>query len=303
MISIIIVNWNTCELLRNCLNSVVDKNKDCIHEIIVVDNASSDSSVVMIQNEYPQVRLIKNKKNYGFAKANNIGINSCSGNIILLLNSDTEIIDKDTFRKVVDFLNKDNQIGILGLGLIFPDGTDQSGGGKFLSIWQLIKYQILFFDSPIFHKIKSKLPKKQKDEFYEIDYVSGACLFVKREVIEDIGLLNENFFMYGEDMEFCFRAKQKGWGVGILPTIRVVHLKSQSTKKNLEAVLTNNIKNNCFLVRKFHGKNEALIAHTIYTFGLLFRFFIAFFRENESPTLYFKIISNNFKLQYKLLVS
>jgi len=303
ILSIIIVNWNGCKILRNCLNSIIKLNKAENYEIIVVDNASSDESVEMLEREFPQVKLIVNEMNYGFAKANNIGINSCFGDIILLLNSDTEIIERGAFQKVVYFLNNNNEIGILGLRLVFSDGSEQSPGGKFLSVWQLVKYQILFLDSPIFYKMRNKLSKKKNDEFYEIDYVSGACLFVKRKVFEEIGLLNEEFFMYGEDMEFCVRAKQKGWGIGILPSVRVVHLKSQSTKKNFEAALTNAIKNNCFLVRKFYGKNKALIAHTIYTFGLLLRLFLAFFRKNESPKSYFKIISNNFKLQYQLLIN
>jgi len=301
LISIIIVNWNSSDLLRNCLNSIKQSDTSVHYEIIVIDNASSDNSVNMVKKEFRDVILVENEENFGFAKAVNAGIKKSEGDLIFLLNSDCELKESNTLEKVERFFARNAMVGILGLQLVFPDGIPQSSGGKFVSVGQLVKHQILFLDSPVFHRLNDWLRKKKNAAFYEVDFVSGACLFVKRDVINDIGLFNDNFFMYGEDMEFCYRAKQKGWRVAILPTVKVVHLKSQSTKKILEKALLNSIKNNCFLVKEFRGKYNALIAHAIYSICLFIRLFLAFFRKHESPECYGKVLLGNLKLQFQLL--
>ena len=296
LFSIIIVNWNGCELLRNCLNSISKSNPDGNYEIIVVDNASNDNSVAMVKKDFPDVILIENLENLGFARATNIGIKASRGNIILLLNSDAELKTENTFEKVEHFFSKHSEVGILGTNLIFPDGVPQAPGGKFMSNWELFKQQILFLDSPLFHRVKNKLRASTDNQFYDIDYVSGACLFVRKKVIDEIGMLEESFFMYGEDMELCYRAQKNGWRRVILLQIEVIHLKSQSIKKNLEEIFAHGIKNNCYLIQKFHGKTHALLAHLIYAVGLLIRFFLAFVRKDNKPVSYLKLISKNFKL-------
>ncbi|MHA1742860.1 glycosyltransferase family 2 protein [candidate division KSB1 bacterium] len=297
LISIIIVNWNSSGLLRNCLNSIIETNLDRNYEIIVVDNASTDDSVKMVKSEFPDVVLIENKENLGFAKANNIGIKASNGDIILLLNSDAELKTPNTLKKVNQFLAKHSEIGILGLNLIFPNGVPQSPGGKFISTWQLFKQQILLLNSPLAYQVKSKLQPAKNTQFYEIDYVTGACFFVRKEVIRDVGLLNESFFMYGEDMEFCYRAKQKGWRSAILPSIEVVHSKGQSTKKNIEQILSHSINNNCLLIKRFYGNTSAFLAYLIYILGTFIRFVLAFLRKNEKPMVYLKLMRNTIKLR------
>ena len=301
--SIIIVNWNSRNLLENCLNSVRKTNPSGIYEIIVVDNASTDDSVGMIQNDFPEVVLIENKENLGFAKGCNIGVKASKGKIILFLNSDAEVRELNTLAKVENFLGDHEDVGILGLRLVFPDGVPQASGGEFISVKQLFKHQVLFGDSPVFHKFKDKFASTNNSEFYDIDFVSGACLFTRKEVIDEIGGFDENFFMYGEDVDYCFRAKKKGWRIVVLPSIEVTHLKSQSTKKNLENILYHSIRNNCLLVRKFYGKNRAFTAHLIYSVGLILRFLLAFVRKQERPMSYLKLFSENIKMQFKLLTS
>ena len=301
LISIIIVNWNSSELLRNCLNSIKQSDSSVHYEIIVIDNDSSDNSVSMVKKEFRDVILVENEENVGFAKAVNAGIKKSHGNLIFLLNSDCELKESNTLEKVKLFFAQESMVGILGLQMVFPDGIPQASGGQFVSVGQLVKQQILFLDSPVFHRIKNRFRKNESAAFYEVDYVSGACLFVKRDVINDIGLFNDDFFMYGEDMEFCHRAKQRGWRVAILATVKVVHLKSQSTKKNLEKALLNSIKNNCFLVEEFGGRFKAFLAHAIYSIGLVIRLFLAFFRKYESPECYGKVLLGNLKLQFQLL--
>ncbi len=296
LFSIIIVNWNTADLLRNCLNSIPRTNPDGKYEIIVVDNASIDNSVAMVRQNFPDVILIQNQENLGFARATNVGIKASRGDVILLLNSDAELKSDNIFEKVERFLMEHHNVGILGVNLIFPDGVPQASGGRFISNWELFKQQILFLDSPLFHLIKSKLAAPAKQQIYEIDYVTGACFFVQKKVIDEIGMLDENFYIYGEDMEFCYRAKQRGWKSVVLPALQAIHLKSQSTKKNLDQILIHSIKNNCFLIEKFYGKQSTFVAHVIYSIGLLLRFFLAFFRRDQKPSIYLKLIIKNFKL-------
>ncbi len=296
LFSIIIVNWNTAELLRNCLQSIPSTNPAGRYEIIVIDNASSDDSVAMIKREFPEIQLIENRENLGFARATNLGIRASHGEIILLLNSDAELKSDHIFDQVERFLNDHADVGIVGVSLIFPDGAPQASGGKFVSNWELFKQQVLFTDSPLFHRIKGQITAATSDRFYPIDYVTGACLFVRRQVLDAIGLLNEHFYMYGEDMELCYRAKQHGWRSVVLPSLQAIHWKSQSTKQNLDQILIHSIKNNCFLIEKFYGRYRAIIAHLIYAMGLGLRFLIAFIRKDQKPSVYLKLVVKNFQL-------
>ncbi|MBN2090303.1 glycosyltransferase family 2 protein [candidate division KSB1 bacterium] len=298
LFSIIIVNWNTADLMRDCLNSIPRTKPDGKYEIIVVDNASNDDSVAVIKQNFPDSILITNTENLGFARATNIGIKASRGEIILLLNSDAELKSKQIFEQVERFLMNHADVGIVGVSLIFPDGMPQASGGKFVSNWELFKQQILFLDSPLFHRIKRKLGTATNSQFYSLDYVTGACLFVRRRVLDEIGLLDENFYIYGEDMEFCYRARQHGWRSVILPSLQAIHLKSQSTKKNLEQILIHSIKNNCFLIEQFYGKKSAIVAHLIYSIGLCWRFFLAFVRRDQKPSVYLKLIVKNFQLMF-----
>jgi GT2 family glycosyltransferase len=295
LFSIIIVNWNSRELLRNCLKSIRSANLNGKYEIIVVDNASADASADMVRKEFPTVLLIKNSENLGFAKATNLGIRSSQGDVILLLNSDAELKTPGIFERIEQFLFAHQDVGILGVNLIFPDGVPQAPGGKFISNWQLFKSQVLFMSSPLFFRWKHKIFPRKNPEFYGIDYVCGACMFVRKKVIADIGLLNENFYIYGEDMEFCYRAKQQGWRCAILNTVEAIHLKGQSTKKNIENILIHSMKNNCQLIKTIHGKSNSWLAYLIYEAGLFLRFWLAFARKDQNPFAYLKLMSRILK--------
>lgn len=290
LFSIIIVNWNSRDLLRNCLQSIPSANPNGKYEIIVVDNASSDDSAAMVRREFPSVRLIENSENLGFAKATNVGIKASQGDVILLLNSDAELKTTSTFERIEQFFFSHKDVGILGVNLIFPDGVPQVPGGKFISNWQLFKSQVLFMSSPLFFRWKHKIFQRKNPEFYGIDYVCGACMFVRKKVIADIGLLNENFYIYGEDMEFCYRAKHQGWRSAILNTVEAIHLKGQSTKKNIENILIHSMKNNCQLIKTIHGKSNSWLAYLIYEAGLFLRFWLAFARKDQRPVSYLKLM-------------
>jgi len=216
-ISIIIVNWNGKKFIRQCLSSVFSSNypKSKL-EVIVVDNASTDGSDKIILNEFPGIILIKNAKNLGYCEANNIGIRSSTGDIIFLLNNDT-FIDPDCLIEIVKTMNS-SQIGIVGCKLVYMNTSIiQSCGCReiFPGYWEDIAGGL------------SSAEFTYKDPF-EVDYVYGAALAVRREVLKKIGLLDPVYWAYVEDVDLCYRARKSGFKVVTAPKAVVYHYGSAS---------------------------------------------------------------------------
>lgn len=301
-LSIIIVNWNTRELTLNCIQSIyqIDHASDKF-EIILIDNASGDGSVDAIRGRFKDVQILENKENVGFARACNQGIKKASGDILLLVNSDILLKTDNTFKKISDLFNKNTEIGIIGAKLLFPDGTLQAAGRKFVSVWELMKMQLFFSTAPVFKKIKQRFFPVKYRLFHLADYVDGAFLAIRHQVIEEIGLLNENFYMYGEDMEWCARARQAGWKVAVHNEIEVIHFHAQSSKKDYIRMLFHNTKNNCQIIRRYHGKFQAKLAFYIYLKGMFLRIFIAFFRNRQQVSEYWHGLLNCWKNRREIL--
>jgi len=232
-LSIIIVNYNTKELLHNTIQSVIDTVKLPKYQIIIVDNASSDGSIEMVKKQYHQVNLIENKDNLGFPKANNIGIKQALGRYILLLNSDTKVLD-DCIQKCLDYMDINNEVGALGCKLILASGKlDHACKRGFptpeASLYYILKLHKLFPVSKRFGQYTlNYLPI---DEINEVDALTGAFMMVRKEVINKVGLLDETFFMYGEDLDWCFRIKNAGYKVIYYPEAVTVHYKGGSSKR------------------------------------------------------------------------
>jgi len=219
-ISIVIVNWNGKEYIRQCLRSIIASNypKDKL-EIIVVDNASNDGSDQIIAREFPEVTLIRNEQNLGFCEANNIGIRHSKGDIIVLLNNDT-FVHNEWLNEIVKIIN-DPHVGIIGCKLLHPDGKIiQSCGCKelFPGYWIHIAAGLT-------------INEFRMEEEFEVDYVCGAAMAVKRELFDKIGLLDSKFFSYVEDVDICYRARSAGYKVIIAPKAIVYHYGSASWKK------------------------------------------------------------------------
>jgi GT2 family glycosyltransferase len=233
MFSVVIVNWNTSALLENCLASIASQTSPTVeYEVIVVDNASSDDSRAMVRSKFPFVHLIENTSNVGYAIANNQGIQNSQGDYIVLLNSDTVLLN-DVLSHLKQGFEQNPQFGILGVKLITSDGKRQRYvRGYKLSL--LSAFNHYFFVSTLLPRnsyFKGLVDNHDYDALTEMDWVSGACLAVRRTVLEKIGMLNESLFMYSEDAEFCYRAQEAGYRVGYLPTALVKHYVSQSMKK------------------------------------------------------------------------
>lgn len=225
-ISFVIVSLNTGEYLRNCLESLITSLDQSLQfEIIVVDNGSSDSTIEMLNKNFPQINLIKNETNLGYTKAMNMGLEISQGNYLVQLNPDV-IIYPETFQKILSYLNQNTDVGICTPKVINSDGTLQKQCHRsFARPWDVITYFLgldrLFPNSRLFGRyLLTYLPE---DAISDVDAVSGSCMIIRKEVIRDIGILDERFFAYQEDTDFCFRAKKKHWRVIYFPGAVVKH--------------------------------------------------------------------------------
>jgi N-acetylglucosaminyl-diphospho-decaprenol L-rhamnosyltransferase len=270
-ISIIIVSWNTVALLKECLSSVLKSLQNIEKgELIVVDNNSSDNSVFLLEQEFPQARLIKNDSNLGFSKANNQGIVACKGRYLLLLNSDT-IVNDNLLPNLIEFMDEHPDAGACGVRLIRPDGTTQPFGfGNDPTLGYLIERVLTSY---ILHK---PLHNWSPDKVIESDWVSGACLMLRSEVIHHTGPLDENIFMYFEDNDLCLRIRKAGWKVYYNPHISVMHLGGQSLIKNTEARTYYN-KSLLYFYKKHYGIVQHLILKILF---VLYKFIVRYSREN-----------------------
>ena len=224
-LSICIVTYQARDYLRACLDSIAQHPPRDPHEIIVVDNHSQDGTVRMLAEEYPQVRLIQNRENDGYTAPMNLALQAGQGDYLVQLNPDT-LVHAGAFDAVIDFLEAHPQVGICGPKVLNTDGSLQKSCRRGESRpWAVITYFLglsrAFPDSKLFGGYH--LNYLDEDLISEIDGVSGSCMFIRRKVIDQIGYLDEQFFAYQEDADFCFRTRQAGWQVFYLPEARITH--------------------------------------------------------------------------------
>jgi len=238
-LSIVIVNWNVRDLLRRCLGSVTGRSMGgCPSrlslQVIVVDNASTDGSVEMLRSEFPQIELICNDRNLGFTRGNNQGVSVSDSRYVLLLNPDTEVLD-DALGEMVEYMDEHPGVGALGPQLIWPDGRVQSSRRRFpgfdTAFLESTFLQQSFPQSSILRRYY--VLDRPGDETQEVDWLVGACLLMRRKTLDEVGLLDERFFMYSEEMDWCYRAKEQGWKVVYLPAARVIHHEGKSSEQVL----------------------------------------------------------------------
>ena len=229
-VSIVIVNWNTVNLLRDCIESIIEQTPEGTYEVIVVDNGSTDGSVEMIKRCFPEVVLIENTANVGFVKGNNQGFARCRGRYVLLLNSDTVILD-GAIQKTVQYAETNSQIGVVGCRLQYEDGSFQNSCFRFPGIPGSILNAI---------GLSQTFPSLNWDRYgnadhswetpVPVDCVMGSFLMVERELLEKIGYLDEAFFMYAEETDLCYRVRQQGKKVMYYPGASIIHYYGGSQK-------------------------------------------------------------------------
>jgi len=283
-LSIIIVSWNVRDLLQQCLLSIYSSNSDELAgqsrssifssevvppsiETIVVDNASTDGSAEMVRRAYPQVTLIANADNPGFTGGNNQGIAISRGRYVLLLNPDTKVLD-DALARMVAYMDTHPDVGALGPMLINPDGSIQSSRRRFpIPATAFLESTTLQTWFPRHRLLQNYyILDKPDDAIAQVDWVTGACLLARREALDQVGLLDERYFMYSEELDWCRRAKAGGWKVVYYPAARVVHYGGQSSEqvKDFQIIQFNRSKIRYF--RQYHG---TLVAALLRAFLLL----------------------------------
>ena len=233
-LSIIIVNYNVREFLHHALVSLQKAMKGIRGEIIVVDNASDDGSVEMVRRRFPRVHLIASKSNLGFARANNLGLRQSRGKFLLLINPDT-LVQEDTLQVMLSFFEQNPDVGLAGCKVMNPDGTFQlacrrSFPAPWAAFTKMTGLSTLFPGSRLFGRYN--LTYLSPDETYELDAVSGSFMMVRREAYEQVGGLDEDFFMYGEDLDWCYRIQRAGWKNYYVHSTQIIHYKGESTKRS-----------------------------------------------------------------------
>lgn len=237
-VSIIIVNWNTKELLRDCLSSVYEHAGDVDYEIIAIDNASTDGSASMVKNDFPNVILIENTENRGFATANNQGMAVAKGRYVLLLNSDTIVLD-NAVAETVRFADDNPQAAVTGCRVLNPDRTLQRTCFMFPSVLNMLLSSTYLYK--LFPKNKffgrEQMTWWDRNDVRPVDVVTGCFMLVRRDAIEQVGMMDEQFFMYCEETDWCYRFRKKGWNVLFAPTGQIIHLGGQSTAQRPVAMI------------------------------------------------------------------
>jgi GT2 family glycosyltransferase len=259
-LSIVIVNYNVKNLLKKCLESIFKYEKDVEFEVIIVDNNSKDHSKEMLKRDFPQAKLIENRRNVGFSRACNQGIRESHGRYILLLNPDTELTPGG-FKKMIELMDSRPEVGICGPKMMDQEGNLQFSCRSFPSYLTAVSssqsiLNRIFPDN--FLSQKYLLKEQDHSQIREVDWVSGSCLLAKREMLEKVGLLDERFYMYVEDVDLCYRAKKSGFSVFYFPLVVVIHHIGKSTQKKKFNMLLEHHRSMYYFYRKHDNPNVFL---------------------------------------------
>jgi N-acetylglucosaminyl-diphospho-decaprenol L-rhamnosyltransferase len=262
-LSIIIVNWNTSAVLAECLRSIAVFHKHENIEIFVIDNASTDDSVAMLAHDFPSVSVIQSTENIGFASANNLGIHASTGEFVLLLNPDTLFID-ESLNRMITFLQDHPSVGIVAPHTLNADRSTQSSKRRFPTLTSAV------FESTW---LQPYAPQSLMNNYFandiaehataEIDWAQGSCLLVRRTVFSCIGGLDEGFFMYSEEMDFCYRAKRAGFQVIYMGVAHIVHLGGKSSEQAPAATMIRFHESKIRFFRIYHGYATASVLYGV----------------------------------------
>jgi hypothetical protein len=318
-LSIIIVNWNTGKLLSQCLNSIFNSETKHSYEVFVVDNASTDKSIQLDSKNYPKVNFIVNSHNIGFAAANNQAIKKAKGEFILLLNPDT-IVQKDNIEKTLSYLMNDKNngdVGILGCSLYHPSGELQRSIQTFPTIIKgflvaaglnIISHRSAL-GKAIAKRIFKYFPKnlgtinwQRYKKNCNVDSVLGAYFLIRKSVVYNIGMLDENFFMFGEEMEFALRAKKVGWNTRFYANAAIIHYGNRSIKKISNEMYLELARSLIYFCQKHRSKIYLAIYKLAWLTGFIINIYIRprlIFSSVELP-IYSK--SNFCRMFFKILL-
>jgi N-acetylglucosaminyl-diphospho-decaprenol L-rhamnosyltransferase len=267
-VSVIIVSWNTRGLLAGCLESLngeIGRLDGLGVEAFVVDNASSDGSAAMVREDFPWVRLIESPENRGFAGGSNLALVKATGRYLLLLNPDT-VLEGDTIARLRAALGSCPKLAAVGAQLVNRDGTDQDSDGTFPSMWTEI---------PLVNRLAHYRPRPAPSLadpdtaagklpiLMSVDWASGAALMIRAEALAHVGLLDEGFWLYTEEADWCFRARRAGWEIALAPDVRVRHFRRAASRQNFVESLLHFHRSRLLFVRKHRGRGQATVAYAV----------------------------------------
>ena len=265
-LSIVIVSYNTKDMLRDCLNRLSAAADGLVSETFVVDNASLDDSAGMVASEFPDVHLIANQDNAGFTRANNQALRLSIGRHVVILNPDTEA-EPGSLAVLVHFLDDHPDVGAVGPKLLNSDGSLQPNGCRFPRPWRefLAVTGLRNLNRAAFER--ASWGREEFDQISEVDQVSGACLMVRGSVMQQVGMLDEDFYMFYEEVEWCWRIKQSGWKVFYVPQARVIHHWMGSVKQNSRAMTARLYQSSLVYYRKTGGIGSQLAIRAVMVMG------------------------------------
>lgn len=250
-LTVIVVSWNARDFLVPCLQSILDATHHCPTEIIVVDNASTDGSAEAVRARYPQVRLIVNSDNLGFARASNIGIRTSQGTFLCLVNSDV-IVEKHCIESLMDYMRHHPMVALLGPRIFNSDGSVQQSFGNFPTLWSSFS-RALALDKLVAKVALRRRGPQTPPHAREVDVLSGCFWVVRRQSLEQVGLLDETFFIYAEDKDWCKRFSRAKWLVVYYPFAEALHYGGASSARQPVRFYVELYRANLQYWRKHHG--------------------------------------------------
>lgn len=262
-LSVVIVNWNVKDLLRSCLQSLLTAQQTTPHliiEIIVVDSASTDGSPEMVRDHFPQVHLIASEQNLGYARGNNTGAAAAQGRYLLLLNPDT-IVPPEALAQMLDYMERQPTVGALGPQLLWPDGSVQSSRRRFPDPGSLF-WESTLLEQWFPHNHHSRtyhLAGQPADQPQKVDWVVGAAIMIRRETWLQVGPIDQDFFMYFEETDWCRRSAAAGWETHYLPTAQITHYEGKSSEQVLAARTLRFQRSKLHYTRKYFGPGWATL--------------------------------------------
>ena len=272
-LAIVIISFNVEKLLKECLESIYRETKETRFEIWVIDNHSRDTSVQMLKRDFPQIHIIENTDNVGFTRANNQAVRQCRTDYVLLLNPDT-LIQDGALDKMVAFMDEHPEVGVAGCRVENEDGSLQlacrrSIPSPSVAFFRLTGLSRLFPHSK--RMAKYNLTYLDPTKSHEVDAVSGAFLLIRRQTIDQIGLLDETFWIYGEDIDWCIRAKKAGWKVMYYPDAHILHYKGVGCSTNSRKTSYEFYRAMYLFHRKHFAKDHSPVVNVLVYMGIFLK--------------------------------
>ena len=283
-LSVVIVNYQTFELTKDTINSILQYDYPFSYEILVVDNASSDDSLSKLQNYFKdKVKFIASVENNGFAAGNNQALAIAKGRYILLLNSDT-IVWENTLEDIYNYMENHTDVGACGCRVLLENGElDKACKRSFPNVKNSF---FRLFHIPTNSKDDNyNLDNLPDDEIYEIDCLTGAFMFIKSEALNEVGFLDETFFMYGEDIDLCYRIKKSGWKIVYYGDSKITHLKGASSKKQKSKLIYEFYRAMYIYYKKHHAEESSFIVNIVVYIGIallcILKLFLNIFKKKD----------------------